>query len=69
MFIKYLTNKSIMLWDKYLLQILFATRIRVYIIYKKSLFYLLYNWHSILSLNNNSLKSFKVFITIKEYKK
>ena len=62
-------SKSIKLWDEYLLQALFTTRIQVHVTYEKSSFYLLYSYHLFLSSDKNSLRSLKLTILNKEYKK
>lgn len=53
MFIKYLVDKSIKLWDEYLSQGLFTIRIQVYNILKDSPYYLLYIQHHYLPSGNN----------------
>ena len=56
MLIKYLMSKLTQLWNEYLLQTLFTTCVWLYAIMKKSFFYLLYEIHFQISVDNNKLK-------------
>ena len=57
------------LWDEYLSQALFATRIWVHVTHEKSSFYLLYSHHLFLPFNENSSRSFELTILNEEHKK
>ena len=56
MLIKYLMNKLTQLWNEYLSQTLFVAHVWLYVIIKKSSFYLLYKIHSWISADDNELK-------------
>ena len=56
MLTKYLMNKLIWLWNKYLSQTLFIVCVWLHVIMKKSSFYLLYKIHFQIFINNNELK-------------
>lgn len=71
MLTKYVTDKPMKFWDKYLLQALFATRIQAHSILKYRPYYLLYDQHSYLSSNNTPFQPLEVvaIITAKHKKK
>ena len=69
MLIKYLVSKSTKLWDEYLSQALFTTRIQVHVTHEKSPFYLLYSCHSFLPSDENSSRSLKLIILNEEHEK
>ena len=69
MLTKYLAGKPMKLWDKYLSQALFTTRIQVHVTHEKSSFYLLYSHHPFLPSDENSSRSLKLVILNEEHEK
>ena len=70
MLINYLAGKSTKLWDEYLLQVLFATRIWVYSTLKYSPYYLLYSQHLHLLFDDDTFWPLEVVVmTTAEYEK
>lgn len=63
MLTKYLAGKPTKLWDKYLPQALFATRIRAHSTSKYSPYYLLYGQHPHLPSDDNPLRPLEVVAT------
>ena len=54
--IKYLMNKLMQLWNEYFLQTFFVIYVQLHAVTKKSSFYLLYDIHSQIFVNDNKSK-------------
>ena len=67
MLTKYLMNQPTKLWDLYLPQALFATRIRAHATSKYSPFYLLYGRHPYLPSDDNPPRPMEVSITLEQH--